>query len=82
LGQVGITLFEALESVGDQLARPLVEPPIEGVDVGAREADPLADHAHELLCPTIDIGLLIARILDREHQVLAVNSPARWIERK
>jgi hypothetical protein len=75
LSQVGVALLDALASAGDRLARLLLEAGVDGVYIGAREAEPMADGANESIDLTVDVRLLVARVVYREQKLAALHRP-------
>jgi hypothetical protein len=57
----------------------LFEAGVEGVDLGAREAEPPTDGADEVVDLAVDVRLLAARVLDCQHEDVALRLPARLV---
>src|SRR5438128_208893 len=69
LGKVRVALIDPLAPACDRLARLLLETVVERVDVSVRKAEPLPHRADEAVDLAVNVGLLVTRVLDRQHQV-------------
>src|SRR6266567_805566 len=75
-----VALLEALAPTLDGLARLLFEIAVEGVDVGARVREPLAHRRDEAVDGGVDVQRVVMRVLDRQHELIALNAAARPVE--
>jgi len=75
--QVRFALLDARPPSGDRAPRRLLERSVEGFDLAARPTEPLLEGPDRAVHLGVDVGLLVVRVLQRQHDLVAVDARPR-----